>query len=214
MGYADALAGAPLAYAYDAPILLTQTNRLHGDTLGEIQRLGAEKITILGGEGAVSMEIEHLLEDEGLEVERISGENRYITATEIAYELKDALGVEGFDKAVMVYGQNFPDALSVASQAARLGQPIFLTNGRNVHENVDKAITDLSIQSMTMIGGEAVISENVVSEVNGIRVAGQNRYETALEVAKHYSAPGHTVYIATGLNFADAVTGGVLAAKK
>ncbi|NBG88878.1 cell wall-binding repeat-containing protein [Isachenkonia alkalipeptolytica] len=212
-GYADALAGVPLAYAYDAPILLTQTNRLNPDTLKEMERLQASKVIILGGEGAVSTEVQELLKSEGFMTERISGSNRYTTATKIAYELQQFLGVEGFDSAVMVYGQNFPDALAVASHAARLEQPIFLTNGREIHPEVEVALEELSVEEMAIIGGETVISDDILRELDGNRVAGVNRYETALAVAEHFQATGEQVYIATGLNFADAVTGGVLAAK-
>ncbi|HBI55793.1 MAG TPA: hypothetical protein DDY38_03070, partial [Firmicutes bacterium] len=52
--YADALAGVPLAYQLNAPILLTHTNRLITSTKDEIIRLGANKVIILGGTGAVS----------------------------------------------------------------------------------------------------------------------------------------------------------------
>ncbi len=42
--FPDALAGAPLAYKYDAPILLTQTESLNPLVKEEIKRLGAEKV--------------------------------------------------------------------------------------------------------------------------------------------------------------------------
>ena len=41
--YADALAGVPLAYRLDAPILLTPPSRLDSDTLAEIKRLGQQR---------------------------------------------------------------------------------------------------------------------------------------------------------------------------
>jgi hypothetical protein len=52
MNYADALAGVPLAKKLDAPILLTNTKSLDVSTADEIKRLKAEKVIILGGEGA------------------------------------------------------------------------------------------------------------------------------------------------------------------
>ncbi|MBS4020864.1 MAG: cell wall-binding repeat-containing protein [Dethiobacter sp.] len=52
--YADALAGAPLAYHHNAPILLTNTNSLNQAAKGEIIRLNASKVVILGGPVAVA----------------------------------------------------------------------------------------------------------------------------------------------------------------
>lgn len=212
-GYADSLAGVPLAYAYDAPVLLTPTNRLHSETYEEIKRLGAKKIIILGGPGAVSEDVEKRLTEEDLSIERISGDNRYSTATEIAYRLKEVLKVESFDQALVVYGQNFPDALAAASQAARLQIPILLSNGRKVSDNEKQAIDDLGIDEILIIGGEAVIAKEVQEDLEAKRIFGSNRYETALMVAKELNPLGEKVYIATGEDFADAVTGAVITAK-
>lgn len=46
--FPDALAGAPLAYKLDAPILLTKSNKLSSEVKIELNRLGAEKAVILG----------------------------------------------------------------------------------------------------------------------------------------------------------------------
>ena len=43
MNYADALAGVPLAYKFNAPILLTGNGALNKDTFDEIKRLKAKK---------------------------------------------------------------------------------------------------------------------------------------------------------------------------
>src|SRR5699024_9513473 len=64
--YADALAGVPLAYKLDAPILLTPTKELWDATADEIDRLGADNVVILGGKGAVSTNVEKALTDKGL----------------------------------------------------------------------------------------------------------------------------------------------------
>ncbi|MBS4031759.1 MAG: cell wall-binding repeat-containing protein [Clostridiales bacterium] len=52
--YADALAGAPLAYKYNAPILLTLKDSLNKSARDEITRLKATRVIILGGSQAVS----------------------------------------------------------------------------------------------------------------------------------------------------------------
>lgn len=52
--YPDALAGAPVAAKAGAPLLLTTRDCVPASTLAELNRLGATKIVVLGGTGAVS----------------------------------------------------------------------------------------------------------------------------------------------------------------
>ena len=101
--FPDALAGAPLAYKYDAPILLTQTGSLNPLVKEEIKRLGAEKVYILGGTSAVSNYVEFQLEGMKLDVDRVSGDNRYDTASNIA-----ALLGGSPDKAIIANGMKLP----------------------------------------------------------------------------------------------------------
>ena len=55
LDYPDALAGGPVAPYYNGrPLLLTKTNCVPRVTLNEIARLGATKVTALGGTAAVS----------------------------------------------------------------------------------------------------------------------------------------------------------------
>ncbi|MFP3338865.1 cell wall-binding repeat-containing protein, partial [Micrococcus sp. SIMBA_131] len=105
--FPDALAAAPLAYYYNAPILLTEKKKLSKVTEAALTFLQVENVTIVGGKGAVSTSIENYLEDElGIEVDRVAGKDRYETAAAIAKELPPS------DTAVVAYGKNFPDALS------------------------------------------------------------------------------------------------------
>lgn len=71
----------------DAPILLTRNNKLEDKTLAEIERLGASKVVILGGEAAISSDVLETLEKKGLTVERISGKSRYDTAVKVAEQV-------------------------------------------------------------------------------------------------------------------------------
>ena len=85
----DALGGAALAGALDAPLLLTETARLSSATAAEIIRLGATRAIILGGRGAVSPAAEKELATKlgGADrVRRIEGINRFETSRRIAAE--------------------------------------------------------------------------------------------------------------------------------
>ncbi|WP_053216154.1 cell wall-binding repeat-containing protein [Guptibacillus hwajinpoensis] len=205
--FPDALAGAPLAYKYDAPILLTETGSLNSLVKEEIKRLGAEKVIILGGNSAVSNYVEFQLEGMKLDVDRVEGENRYDTAANIA-----ALLGGSPDKAIVANGRNFPDALAIAPYAARMGYPILLTEADDIPRETNNAL--ISIRDAIVVGGEQAVNKDLDDLLGtSARYAGENRFGTAAEIATELNSSAR-VYVSTGMNFADALSGSVLAAKK
>jgi N-acetylmuramoyl-L-alanine amidase/putative cell wall-binding protein len=211
--YADALAGVPLAYQLNAPILLTQTKSTVPATMAEITRLGAQRVILMGGSGAISDNVMVELKRHGLAVERIDGKDRYETASRIA-ECMVRDGAD-FDTAFIAVGTDFADALAASCYAAMRGQPILLTNTNNLPQATKNAIAKLGIKNTVVCGGPAAVSDSVFAQLpNPKRVYGKDRYLTALEMAKEFM-PGTTkhVYVSTGLNFPDAIDRGVLAAK-
>lgn len=201
--YPDALVGTPLAYQLEAPILLTNGSGLSDETVEEISRLGAEQAVILGGEGAVPEKIEAELEDLGLHVDRIGGDDRFETAAFVSNELGHS------DTAVVAYGYDFPDALAVAPYAAQQGYPILLTEIMSVPEATGFALKD--VENTYVIGGDGVISEDLTFK-NEERLAGDTRYDTAAAIYKEFQGPAKYAVVATGQDFADALTGSVFAA--
>ncbi|MCA0987100.1 cell wall-binding repeat-containing protein [Guptibacillus algicola] len=203
--FPDALAGAPLAYKMDAPILLTGKT-LPQSVKDEIARLHATKAIILGGEGAVLPYVYNELKSLGLDVDRIGGADRFDTATNIAAVLDGDPA-----KAVVANGMNFPDALSIASFAAENGYPILLTKKNELPESTKKALG--GFESSIAVGGTGVITDSVLGNLpGGERYGGENRYATSAMVARMLN-PADKAFIATGADFADALTGSVLAAK-
>lgn len=210
--YADALAGVPLAYALDAPVLLSKTGQLPESTRQELIRLEAKTVYILGGAGAISPEVEAALADDmGLAVVRISGANRYSTAAEIARYLGQQ---SASDTAVVVYGNNFPDALAAAPFAAAKGMPILLSQVNVLPQETQAALQELGISKTIVAGGSGVISDAVFQQLpQPSRIEGRNRYFTAVALADYFAPEGNRLYLATGRDFADAISGAVLAAK-
>ncbi|ART78070.1 lactocepin precursor [Sutcliffiella horikoshii] len=207
--YADALAGVPLAHKYNAPLLLTKTASLPDATKAEIERLGAKKVYILGGTAAVSKDVEDTFKAHGLEVKRLSGSDRWSTAGAIATEVAP----NGANGVVVVNGKNFPDALSVASYAAQNGMPILLTDQNELPKQTNAALIALSPKQAIVVGGTAAVSDNVLKSLpNPKRIGGKDRYETAVNVAKHFDLDANHYYVATGKQFADALAGAALAA--
>ncbi|ALS76334.1 hypothetical protein AUC31_14515 [Planococcus rifietoensis] len=203
--FPDALAGGPLAFQEDAPILLTRTGNLTDETKAEIKRLGAKKVIILGSKGAVSLEVEEEVKQMGIITERIGGKNRFDTAALIAERLDSA-------EAVIAYGLNFPDVLSVSAYAAKNGIPILLTRTDKLPAETAAALKSTS--KTHVIGSTGAVAEAVFNSLpNPVRYGGKNRYETGLEVNNKLMMGTEKAFIATGSNFPDALAGSVLAAK-
>ena len=207
LDFPDALAGAPLAYQMDAPILLTRTTSIPDSVKEALSYFGVEHVTILGGDSAISTGVESELSKMNIDFDRISGENRYDTAAKIASELDPAYT----DTAYVTYGGDFPDALSVASIAALEGSPILLTKTKEVPDETAKALKNYS--DSYAIGGQAVISNAVVKKLpDAKRIAGDDRYETSAEVVKQLHVPVNFATLTTGADFADALAGSVFSA--
>ena len=220
LNYADALAGVPLATKLNAPILLTAKDTLPDVTLAEINRLGAKKVIILGGTNAISEKVEKTLKTNKLKTERIAGKTRFGTATAIAEKLNQKPTDVFF-----VYGLNYADALSVGGIAAAKNAPIiYLTTKGDMNADTAAYLAKIkgSVKNAYVIGGTGVISNDMASKAakalglsKAARVAGSNRFLTCVEVNKKFSdvLTGDKICVATGMDFPDALAGGVYAAK-
>lgn len=113
--YADALSGGQLSVAAKAPILLARRNSIPEETTTELIRLQPKKIYILGGENALSENVEKQLNDI-TETERLEGRNRYKTAEAIAEKSRE-LGMK--DDFLITSGKDFPDSLSAGGAVAK-----------------------------------------------------------------------------------------------
>ncbi len=205
--FADALAGSYLAYVKNAPILLTDNDNI-GDVMAYIQKNVASGATVyaLGGKAVVTDKLLDL-EKKGYDVKRLAGKSRFETNLEI---LKECGSVAGKDILVCT-GFNFADSLS-ASAAKR---PILL---------VDDKLTDgqkayLKQQSgckYCIVGGTGAVTSSVEKSLKSYgsvsRLAGSNRFETSVMVAKKFFSDPTTAVLAYGYNFPDGLCAGPLAA--
>ncbi|MFC0525280.1 S8 family serine peptidase [Pontibacillus salicampi] len=212
--FPDALAGAPLAYAVDGPILLSKSARLDEATKEEIIRLRPKKAYLLGGKNALQPAIQKELNNLGVEtVTRIAGTNRNATAKAIADELKAVTNSQTFQKAIVVYNKNFPDALSAAAYAAKNGYPILLSDKDSLPIETASALED--VKQSIIVGGDGVVSDKVKRKLpDPARYAGTNRYDTNFVFNEKAGVHTNSALVTTGENFADALTGSVLAAKQ
>ena len=218
--YADALVGSGLAYKYNAPLLLV--NKTVKDSKNVLDYITTslsktKSIYILGGTGAVSKEISDYLTVQGYKIIRLGGKDRYETNQQIVDNVNVAKGTS----IVIATGANFADALSMSSIADIKGYPILLNGKDNLSASVSKDITNIQPTTVYLIGGTGVLSANIETQIKKlnakitiIRLGGKDRYETSMKIMETFTLPTTTIAVATGLNFPDALSGSVLAARK
>jgi putative cell wall-binding protein len=223
----DALGASALAGAVGGPVLLTASDKLPFEVRDEIVRLGAHEIIVVGGTPAVNEAVfAKLGMFESVTATRLAGADRYATAACIAEETVRRLRVSGeYDGTVFVTtGANFPDALAASPLAAKSGWPIILTKRGTLSPEVSSVMTTIGANAAIILGGTAAVSTSVEDSViarlgsdDVTRLAGANRYDTAFEVAEYGMAQCGLgvagVAIATGVNFPDALAGGVMASR-
>ena len=151
----------------------------------------------------------------------LEGDNRYETAIAVSREAFPGSAAN----VVLATGENWPDALGGAALAGALDGPILLTKKTALPSEIKAEIMRLEATKVYILGSEAAVSRAVASAVDGIpgvsieRIAGNNRYETARAVAERAIAiqgSGYdgTAFIATGLNFPDALGASPLSAAR
>lgn len=208
-GFADALCAAPLAEEYKAPILLTAKDALSLESKNQLSKLKVKKVFIIGGTGVISDNVKSEIESMSIETTRIYGQDRFKTAVEVAKNLKNVTGV------VVTNGYGFADALSIAPIAAQKGMPILLTDKGDLSSSVKDFLDNNSYTKSYIVGGTGVVSDNIASQLkDNTRLAGDSRYATNAAVLNQFASElsYNKVYVVSGENYPDALSGSVLAA--
>lgn len=144
---------------------------------------------------------------------RVAGETRY--ATMAALLPKAPWKAER--TVVLASGSNYPDALAAASLAGAYDAPIVLTEPNSLSVDAADMIEQLSPKVIYVVGGEAAVSKSAVDTAayyaadgcKVFRIAGDTRLETSLAIAKRVrqkSTASETLIVATGFNYADALS--------
>jgi len=221
MNFPDALAGGSLAHVLDAPILLTKGNSLETAVINRIAELGAKNIYILGGEAVVSAGIFNQLKTAGYNVIRLAGSDRYETSIAIAQKM-DELRKAPPEFVFVADGLGYADALSATSVASLKGVPIIFTPNNKTGLNAVSAdyLSKCGTKKAVILGGAVAVKPDVESRLTELgftsdRIYGADRYETSAKIYLAYNSlfTGNKALMATGLNFPDALAGGVLGAK-
>ncbi|MDQ7095566.1 cell wall-binding repeat-containing protein [Desulfosporosinus sp. PR] len=211
--FQDALASAPLARKLKAPLLLTTPDQLDDSVLQELKRLGAKtKVYVIGGEGAVNVAVTDALTQANFPNERIFGTTAADTAVEIARKIGPSSQV------ILASSTSFPDALSASAPAAALGIPILLTEQGTLPGSTLQLLKDFNVTKTIIVGGKFAISPvfdskgGPLASFGPLRLAGETKYDTMLEIVNYFQQDPTTLVIATGENFPDGLAGGAFAA--
>ncbi|PKK39892.1 hypothetical protein ABB02_00681 [Clostridiaceae bacterium JG1575] len=209
---ADALVASPLAQTYKAPVLLVEKNQMPAETLKEINRLGAKNILVVGGEQVISSQLLKSLS--GKSIKRFAGFDRYDTSRLVADEVVKHSGTLS---AFFVGADAYADAVAAGayvkvSDNYGISPVVLVKTGR-----IPKLTT---VRRAFVLGGEKSISKDLEQEIYNRgyvteRLAGADRNETTLVLAKRFLDSQSNIVLANGMSLVDAlVAGGYAASQK
>lgn len=143
-------------------------------------------------------------------VTRLSGADRIGTAVAVSRASFPASHSAG--SVVLARDNMFPDALVGGPLAAAKHGPLLLTDPMGLSAATRSELSRVLAPGGTVyvLGGVQAVSPAVVAAIGSmgyhtVRVAGPNRYATAVQVARVLGDPA-TVFEVTGTNFADALS--------
>jgi putative cell wall-binding protein len=215
--FPDALSGSALAARQDAAMLLVGSRSLPDATAAALKTLHPTRVIVLGGAAAVSDGVVSAVAStlaSGVPIERVAGATRYETSRNIV--------AAGWDAAPTVYlasGGGFPDALSASSVAAAGGAPVLLADARKpaLPPETMALLAALRTTRVVVVGGTAALSAAFDQQLTSAGIAvdrkgGADRWETSrLLIGSAFPGTSARVFVASGTNFPDALSGSVLA---
>ncbi|MDU4571459.1 MAG: cell wall-binding repeat-containing protein [Finegoldia magna] len=190
--FADALSAGQLAAALNAPLILSDEN-MDLRVKEEIANLKPKNMYIVGGENALSSNIEESVKSavNDINIERLKGNNRYETSVKVMEKTKEFIDAEYL---LIASGKNFPDALSATSFMADHKALMVLSDGNSYPKSDLKEIA---------IGG---VNQLPLNGFTGERIAGKDRYQTSLALAKKSFENNENAILANSKVFADSLS--------
>ncbi len=225
--FADALGGSALAAHLGGPLLLSSTAALDQATATELTRTLAPGATVylLGGNAALSPGVEKAVQNLGYTTKRLAGGDRYTTSTAtaafMADDMRDLNGHAAIQRILLATAQNFPDALAAGTAAgATPGTVLVLTNDAQMPAATASFLGTWAGTpagaNVYPVGGAANKAAKTLHSVPAgnlklDKLVGADRYATAALVAREFfgsTGTPHLYGLATGGNWADALSGG------
>lgn len=208
--YPDALVAAPAAQMYKAPILLSYKDTLPPVTRQVLINLSVKNVILIGGTGVLSDNLTSEFIAMGITPNRWAGKDRYETSLIVASHISD------ISQIAVATGEDFADALSIASVAAQKSMPILLAPQTEISDSTRSFLKQHNLMKTYIIGNQEQISDAVVAQFpNAERIIGITKYDRNIAVIQEFNGDftGNSVYVATGNDYADALAGTALAAQ-
>ena len=213
--YPDAISATNVSMG-KYPLLYTGKNSLSVETKSALDKMFLDEIYLMGGVNTISKNVENKLRKNfpHAKITRIMGNNRYDTSAESARTRANTTNL------IFAAGTNYADALYATSLAAHQKAPILLVSNDGINKSTANYIKSLgNIDSVTIVGGEISVNQSVKNQIENMtkkrvtRLAGVDRYESSVEVAKRVNANPAEVITTSGEVFADALVSSTVAQK-
>lgn len=212
--FSDALSGSAAAADDDGPVLLVARDSIPSATAKELARLRPGRIVVLGGSGVVSSGVFRALDAYTAgSVTRIAGKDRYATSALVSR----SSFASGAPVAYVATGEAFPDALGGSAAAGHQGGPVLLVRQGFVPDVTATELRRLAPRRIVVLGGTSAVSDAVLRSLDAYtsgtvtRLAGADRYATAVKISRSGFGDAAAVYVATGVTFPDGLAGGPVA---
>ena len=213
--YPDAISATNVSMG-KYPLLYTGKNSLSIETKSALDKMFLDEIYLMGGVNTISKKVENSLKRNfpHAKITRIMGSNRYDTSAQSARTRSKTTNL------IFAAGTNYADALYATSLAAHQNAPILLVSNDGINQSTANFIKSLgNIHNVTIVGGEISVNQSVKNQIEALtrkpvtRLAGVDRYESSVEVAKRVNANPAEVITTSGEVFADALVSSTVAQK-
>ncbi|MBC3760820.1 cell wall-binding repeat-containing protein [Quadrisphaera oryzae] len=153
-------------------------------------------------------------------VNRVQGDDRYATAAAVSRALVPT-AVSG-QVVYIASGENFPDALATGPATQQHASPaplLLVPRSGALPASVTAELDRLKPADIRVVGGGGAVTDDVVQQLRNwddspSRISGSTRYGTAAAITAAAGVrTGGTVYLATGLNYPDALAASAVATR-
>ncbi|MEZ0494506.1 cell wall-binding repeat-containing protein [Kineococcus sp. TBRC 1896] len=143
---------------------------------------------------------------------RLAGADRYETAVAVSRAFEGSRYAPVF----LATGENFPDALAAAAAAGADQSRVLLTGRYALPQSTLDELAARQPFGVYIVGGTPSVSTEVETALERLgysvlRLDGEDRYDTSAVVAQILFDDPDTVFLATGENFPDALSGAAAA---
>jgi putative cell wall-binding protein len=219
--FADSLsAAAATAHVAGSLLLVKQGYDVNQRADREAGRLRPSTLVTVGGPESVSDWVAQGVANSAVETvsSRVGGADRY----EVSRKTAERFWPDGAATVFVATGLDFPDALAAVPAAASQEAPMLLVPGsqKTLDQSTLETLATLEAQHIVIVGGPKSVSPGIASQLDAQlpgdveRITGADRYEVSTAVNTRFFPTAQEAFVATGATFADALTGGVLAASK